>query len=121
METIMTKQTETKETKITINQSELKQLRAKTASNWKTQIVEYLKANNGASSVAIYDATRPDRLDITEAKKVHNVASQLTYLRDEGYILQNEDKQVFLLAVPTAVKDEYEIIHEAKLKSLLRR
>ena len=118
METTMTKQTETK---ITINSSELKQLRAKTASNWKTQIVEYLKAHNGASSIDIYDATRPDRLNITEAKKVHNVASQLTYLRDEGYIVQNEDKKVWLLAVPTAVKDEYEIVHEAKLKSLLRR
>jgi hypothetical protein len=118
METTMTKQTETK---ITINSSELKQLRAKTASNWKTQIIEYLKANNGASSLDIYNSTRPDRLDITEAKKVHNVASQLTYLRDEGYILQNEDKQVFLLAAPTTVKDEYEVIHETKLKSLLRR
>jgi len=110
----------TQKSTVTISLSTLKQLRSKTASNWKTQIVAYLKEHNGASSVEIYNATRPDRLEITEAKKIHNVASQLTYLRDEGYILQNEDKQVYLLAAPTAVKDEYEVIHETKLKALLK-
>lgn len=114
-----TKSTETKT--VTLTTTDLRALRNKTASNWKTEIVAYLRKNNGASSLEIYDATRPDRLNITDVKKIHNIASQLTYLRDEGYILQNEDKKVWLLAAPTTKKDEYEIVHETRLKTLIRR
>lgn len=107
--------------KITANQ--IAKIRNANRGNWKQDIVNHLKAHNGASPIAIYNATRPDRLDIPESKKRNNIASQLAYLRDEGYIIPAvENNQVFLLACPTAEKEEYEVLPnmESRLKSMLK-
>jgi len=73
-------------------------------SSWRTSIVKFLKTNNGANDIEIYDATRPDRMNISESKKRHNIASQLTYLRNDDYLVIKEDKSVFLLAEPNLKK-----------------
>jgi formylmethanofuran dehydrogenase subunit A len=102
---------------LTIDQ--VKKIRKASASNWKAQIIEYLKAHNGSTDLTLYNATRPDRLDITETKKVHNIASQLTYLRDDGYVVVKEDKNIFLVAEPQG--DKYMVIKgmEKKAQQLL--
>lgn len=80
-----------------------KEMRKSSSSgNWKQEIVAYLKANQGVNELKLYNDTRPDRLDISESKKRHNLASQYTYLRDEGYLIKKEDSKVFLL---TEVRD----------------
>jgi hypothetical protein len=105
------------EMKLTIDQ--IKKMRSKSASNWKAQIIEYLKAHNGATDITIYNATRADRLEISETKKVHNMASQLTYLRDDGYVVVKEDKQIFLIAEPRG--NEYVVLKgmERKARQLM--
>jgi hypothetical protein len=74
-------------------------LKTSRKSNWRAQIVKYL-SDKTATSLEIYNATRPDRLDIPDAKKVHNVASQLTYLSDDGYLWTRDNDKIVLIADP---------------------
>jgi hypothetical protein len=89
--------------------------------NWKKDIVDYLKGNQGVAELKLYNDTRPDRLDISEAKKRHNLASQYTYLRDEGYLVQKQDDKVFLLTEPSDKPGEFQAVAgmEQRLKALL--
>ena len=119
MEIAMTK--ETKET-MTITAAQFTKLRATSKSgNWKQDIVQYLKTNQGCDEMSLYNATRPDRLEIPEAKKRHNLASQFTYLRDEGYLVQKQDSKCFLLTEPSDKPGEFKAVEgqEARLKALL--
>lgn len=65
----------------------------KANSVWKIEILRYLVNNpKGATDIEIYDATRPDRLEISAAKKKHNVASQWTYItQDNLAVVEIED------------------------------
>lgn len=67
---------------------------------WRDSIVEFLAKNGPATDLEIYDATRPDRPDISKQKKIHNVASQLTYLRDDKYVLIRDNDKIVLIADP---------------------
>ena len=88
MEVIMAEQKK----KLTKEQRE--QLTARRTQPWRMSIIEQL-AKKPMTDVEVYDATRPDRPDISKSKKVHNVASQLTYLKDDGYVvIRHEDKLV---------------------------
>ncbi len=77
-------------------------LQRKTSTNWRDQIVEYLTKdnckNNGMDTLKIYDATRPDRQNISDSKKKHNMASQITYLRDDGIYLRHDDSKLVIIA-----------------------
>lgn len=83
-----------------ITKEQFSNLRGSRKGNWKAQIVEFLMTNQGSTDIEIYNGTRPDRLDISDFKKMKNVASQLKYLRDEGYMDMLEDSKRFLIAVP---------------------
>ena len=112
---------ETKET-MTIDAAQFNKLRATSKSgNWKQDIVQYLKANQGCDEMSLYNSTRPDRLEIPEAKKRHNLASQFTYLRDEGYLVQKQDGKCFLLTEPASETGKFKAVtgQEARLKALL--
>ena len=116
MEIAMTKET------MTITAAQFTKLRATSKSgNWKQDIVQYLKTNQGCDELAMYNATRPDRLEISEAKKRHNLASQFSYLRDEGYLVQKQDSKCYLLTEPSDKPGEFKAVEgqEARLKALL--
>ena len=88
----------TVETQEEISLEAFKKMRKTSSSgNWKQDIISYLRANQGCKELELYAATRQDRMDISESKKKHNLASQYTYLRDEGYLVKKEDSKVFLL------------------------
>ena len=104
-----------------LNAEQLKKLRGNSGSTWRTSIVEHLKQHQGINEIELYDATRPDRTDIDVSKKRHNLASQFTYMRDEGYIVKKEDTKCFLLTVPGKKKGTYDVVPgmEEKVKTLL--
>jgi len=83
---------------------EVTALGRKSRTSWRNQIIEYLTKddgkNNGQDTLKIYDATRADRRDISDSKKKHNIASQITYLRDDGYFLKHEDSKLMIIANP---------------------
>ncbi len=68
---------------------------------WKYDIVEFLiKTPKGASDVELYKATRPDRLDISESKMKHNIASQLTYIKnDHVALIEGDGERRVLVAI----------------------
>jgi hypothetical protein len=108
--------------KMTIDATQFNKLRATSkGGNWKQDIVNYLIKNQGVQELKLYNDTRPDRLDLPENKKKHNLASQYTYLRDEGYLVQKEDDKVFLLTKPSKEAGRFEAIPgmESRLKALL--
>jgi len=86
----------------TLTKEQKEALKRSTSTNWRDQIVKYLTkdecANNGQNTLEIYDATRPDRRDISDSKKKHNMASQITYLRDDGIYLRHEDSMLVIIA-----------------------
>ena len=84
-------------TKITKEQRE--KLTSRRTQPWRTSIVEYL-SKGPANDIEIYNATRPDRLDISASKKTHNIASQLTYLKDDGYIIIRDEDKLVAIADP---------------------
>lgn len=67
---------------------------------WRFSIVEHLKANGPCDDLSLYNATRPDRLQIPDAKKIHNIASQLNYLSNEDYIIIKDNDKRVLVADP---------------------
>lgn len=107
--------------KMTLTADQMKKIRSARKGNWKASIVEYLKTNNGSDEISIYDATRPDNRDLPKAKKVKNLASQYTYLRDEGYLVTKEEDKVFLLVEPGVKKGEFNVIEgqEDRIKRFL--
>lgn len=77
-----------------------KQLTARRSQPWRTSIIEFLVKNGPATDIEVYDATRPDRRDIPDAKKRHNVASQLTYLKDDKYVVIRHEEKLVAIADP---------------------
>ena len=57
-----------------------------------------MKNNQGATDLEIYQATRGSVEDEAKAKK--SLASQYTYLRDEGCLILKEEGKVFAVTEP---------------------
>lgn len=87
-----------KPTKLTAKQREALTNRSKVP--WRERIIEFLRTNGPATPVEIHNATRPDRAEITDAMKTHNVASQLTYLKQDGYVLLRDEDNIVPIADP---------------------
>lgn len=66
--------------------------------SWKWKILTFLKNNQGATDLDIYQATRGSVEDEARAKK--SLASQYTYLRDEGCLILKEEGKVFAVTEP---------------------
>ena len=66
--------------------------------SWKWKILTFLKNNQGATDLDIYQATRGSVEDEPKAKK--SLASQYTYLRDEGCLILREEGKVFAVTEP---------------------
>lgn len=66
--------------------------------SWKWVLLTYLKKNQGCTQKALYKATRAD--DIPEAKMKKSLASQFTYLRDEGAFIENDNGKIYALTEP---------------------
>lgn len=84
--------------------------------SWKWKILTYLKAHQGSSDIEIYEATRGPVSEEAKAKK--SLASQYTYLRDEGALIRKEDGRVYVITEP--YKGEIRIVPgmEDKAKQL---
>ena len=104
-----------------LNTDQLKKLRGGSRSTWRMDIIEYLKSNQGVDKIVLFDATRPDKIDEPVNKKKHNIASQFTYMRDDGYIVKKEDGKCFLLTTPGSKKGTYDVVKgmEEKVEALL--
>lgn len=66
--------------------------------SWKWKILSWLKNNQGAEDLDIYRATRGPVTEEAKAKK--SLASQYTYLRDEGALIVKEDGRVYAVTEP---------------------
>lgn len=85
---------------ITISLSDFAKARKALAAetSWKWKILTFLKTNQGAKDLDIYRATRGPVTEEAKAKK--SLASQYTYLRDEGCLILKEDGQVYVVTEP---------------------
>lgn len=66
--------------------------------SWKWKILTFLKTNQGAKDLDIYRATRGPVTEEAKAKK--SLASQYTYLRDEGALILKEEGKVYVITEP---------------------
>lgn len=85
---------------ITISLSDFAKARKALAAetSWKWKILTFLKTNQGAKDLDIYRATRGPVTEEAKAKK--SLASQYTYLRDEGCLILKENEQVYVVTEP---------------------
>ena len=76
---------------ITISLSDFAKARKALAAetSWKWKILSYLKNNQGSTDLQVYEGTRGPTLEEAKAKK--SLASQYTYLRDEGALILKEE------------------------------
>ena len=84
--------------------------------SWKWKILSFLKNNQGSSDLQIYEATRGPAPEEAKAKK--SLASQYTYLRDEGALILKEEGKVYAVTEP--YKGQIRVIPgmEAKAKQI---
>ena len=66
--------------------------------SWKWKILTYLKNNQGVTDLQVYEATRGPAPEEAKAKK--SLASQYTYLRDEGALILKEEGKVYVVTEP---------------------
>ena len=66
--------------------------------SWKWKILSFLKNNQGATDLQVYEATRGPAPEEAKAKK--SLASQYTYLRDEGALVVKEEGRVYVVTEP---------------------
>lgn len=87
-------------TDITISLSDFAKARKALAAetSWKWKILTFLKTNQGAKDLDIYRATRGPVTEEAKAKK--SLASQYTYLRDEGALILKEEGKVYVVTEP---------------------
>ena len=85
---------------ITISLSDFAKARKALAAetSWKWKILSYLKAHQGSADLEIYEATRGPVPEEAKAKK--SLASQYTYLRDEGALILKEAGRVYAVTEP---------------------
>lgn len=95
-----TQETKAVNTSITISPEAFSKARkvASSEASWKWVLLAYLKNNQGCTQKALYKATRAD--DLPEAKMKKNLASQFTYLRDEGAFIENDNGKIYALTEP---------------------
>ena len=87
-------------TDITISLSDFAKARKALAAetSWKWKILSFLKKNQGSTDMEIYEATRGPAPEEAKAKK--SLASQYTYLRDEGALILKEEGSVYAVTEP---------------------
>ena len=87
-------------TDITISLADFAKARKALAAetSWKWKILTYLKNNQRVTDLQVYEATRGPVTEEAKAKK--SLASQYTYLRDEGCLILKEDGQVYVVTEP---------------------
>jgi len=85
---------------ITISLSDFAKARKALAAetSWKWKILSFLKNNQGATDLQVYEATRGPAPEEAKAKK--SLASQYTYLRDEGALILKEEGKVYAVTEP---------------------
>lgn len=85
---------------ITISLSDFAKARKALAAetSWKWKILSFLKNNQGATDLQVYEATRGPAPEEAKAKK--SLASQYTYLRDEGALILKEEGSVYVITEP---------------------
>ena len=66
--------------------------------SWKWKILTFLKTNQGSTDIQVYEATRGPATEVAKAKK--SLASQYTYLRDEGALILKEEGKVYAITEP---------------------
>ena len=66
--------------------------------SWKWKILSFLKNNQGSTDLQVYEATRGPAPEEAKAKK--SLASQYTYLRDEGALILKEEGKVYVITEP---------------------
>ena len=66
--------------------------------SWKWKILTYLKNNQGVTDLQVYEATRGPAPEEAKAKK--SLASQYTYLRDEGALVVKEEGKGYVITEP---------------------
>lgn len=66
--------------------------------SWKWKILTFLKDNQGSTDLQVYEATRGPAPEEAKAKK--SLASQYTYLRDEGALILKEEGKVYVITEP---------------------
>ena len=92
---------EKKEEPMVINSEQFKKVRGGSSSTWRTSIISHLKENQGIEEIALYKATYNGNKVTDQVNKIrHNLASQFTYMRDDGYAVVKEDNKVYLLTEP---------------------
>lgn len=94
-----------------ISEKEMKEAiktRSRAGKPWKYDIVEYLTKckDYSASDLEIYDATRPDRLEIPETKKIHNMASEWTYIHRDNVanVVGNKERRTLVSITEATAK-----------------
>ena len=87
-------------TDITISLSDFAKARKALAAeaSWKWKILAFLKAHQGSTDMEVYEATRGPASEEGKAKK--SLASQYTYLRDEGALILKEEGSVYVITEP---------------------
>ena len=89
----------------------IKEAKAKRASKsgaWKYAIAESLMGKQGQTCLEVYNAVRQD--DRPDYNKIKSVQSEVTYLRNENYIVDVDDKKIFLVGVPNKDGKTVEIV-----------
>lgn len=88
--------------KLTVDQ--IKALNSKSTATSRTRVADVM-----LSAARALDKTEIARLaDITGARPEHNVASQFTYLRAEGYTIKEIEPSLFMILVlPSGDVPEY--------------
>lgn len=85
---------------ITISLSDFAKARKVLAAetSWKWKILSFLKNNQGSTDLQVYEGTRGPAPEEAKAKK--SLASQYTYLRDEGALVVKEEGKVYVITEP---------------------
>ncbi len=85
--------------KVTVKEANDK--RNTSSKSWKHRIAEWLMdGNQGSSCLEVYEGTRPGDTKRLSTNKVKGVQSEVTYLRNENYIVDVDDGKIFLVGVP---------------------
>jgi len=108
---------------IVLDATQFKKVRGGSSSTWRSSIIAHLKDNQGCDEQSLYTSTYTGNKWTDEPNKVrHNLASQFTYMRDDGYAVVKEDGKVFLLTEPNpGKKGTYLVIkgQESRARRLL--
>ena len=93
-----------------ITRAQVTALRKRSKGSWKYEIASYLKEHQGTDDITLFDQTRLDSSDWTDKQKKNNIASQYSYLRDEGYIVVKDNDKYYLVTEPKSGKGDIFVV-----------